>query len=337
MLQQVIDIFGVHAEYRLDIMRPEQTPATITCDVLGRFDRVLAESGPDAVLVHGDTSTAFAAALAAFYRKIPVGHVEAGLRTYDMHSPFPEEMNRVLISRLAELHFVPTEENRACLARENIRDNVFVTGNTVIDAFRTTLRPNYVFRDPTLAALSFEGRRTILLTAHRRENLGGPLENIFEAVRRLHDAFPDVQFVYPVHLNPRVRQPAYRMLGGLPRVMLLPPLDVEDLHNLLARITLVLTDSGGLQEEAPFFGVPVLVLRTQTERMEAVQAGTAEIVGVETDAIVWAARRLLTDPAAYARMACAKNPYGDGHASERIVAHLLAWQAQRGKPLAVLV
>ncbi len=325
MLQQVIDVFNIHVDYSLDIMRPDQTLFTITADILKGIEAPLQELRPDVVLVHGDTTSSLAAALSAFYLQIPVGHVEAGLRTNDRYRPFPEEMNRVLTGRIASLHFAPTKLNMDNLINEGVKQNVFLTGNTVIDAFRTTLRDDYVFRSEGLASLDFNSRRVILLTAHRRENFGQPLENIFRAVCRLHDEFPDVQFVYPVHPNPNVRQPAQHMLGGLSRVLLTAPLDVTEMHNLMARSYLVLTDSGGLQEEAPYCGIPVLVLRTETERPEAVQAGTVALTGVETNNIYNIAARLLTDTLAYAQMAEAINPYGDGHASERIVKHLLDW------------
>lgn len=325
MLQQVIDVFNIHVDYSLDIMRPDQTLFTITADILKGIEAPLQELRPDVVLVHGDTTSSLAAALSAFYLQIPVGHVEAGLRTNDRYRPFPEEMNRVLTGRIASLHFAPTKLNMDNLINEGVKQNVFLTGNTVIDAFRTTLRDDYVFRSEGLASLDFNSRRVILLTAHRRENFGQPLENIFRAVCRLHDEFPDVQFVYPVHPNPNVRQPAQHILGGLSRVLLTAPLDVTEMHNLMARSYLVLTDSGGLQEEAPYCGIPVLVLRTETERPEAVQAGTVALTGVETNNIYNIAARLLTDTLAYAQMAEAINPYGDGHASERIVKHLLDW------------
>lgn len=332
MLQSVIDAFKTRVDYSLDIMRPQQTLFTITTDILDKIAAPLQREKPDIVLVHGDTSTSFAAALAAFYLKIPVGHVEAGLRTYNPYSPFPEEMNRVLTGHIAALHFAPTEGNRQNLQKENVHGQVFVTGNTVIDALRLSLGARHPFQDKTLAALAaarFHGRRVVLLTAHRRENLGAPMEQIFTAVRRLHDDFADTQFIYPVHMNPQVKKPAEDILGGLERVTLLPPLGVTDMHGLIAQSFLVLTDSGGLQEEAPYCNVPVLVLRTETERPAAVKAGTVRVVGVEADTICKAAAKLLTDKAAYAKMANATNPYGDGHASERIVQHLLDWHAEQ--------
>ena len=326
MLQQVIDIFGTTVKYNLDIMRPRQTLTTITTSVLERLEPVLQEEKPDIVLVHGDTSTSFVAGLAAFYQQIPVGHVEAGLRTFDKYSPFPEEINRCLTGRLAELHFAPTENNRKNLANENLTENVFVTGNTVIDAFQTTVKENYQYKDEDVRAIDFTGKRCILMTAHRRENLGEPLENICRAVKRIVEEFPDIEVVYPVHMNPVVRETAASILGDLNRVHLIKPLDVEDMHNLMSRSFLVMTDSGGLQEEAPACGVPVLVLRTETERPEAVDAGTVKVVGVNEDVIYKNAKLLLTNTAEYEKMAKAVNPYGDGHASERIVKHIIEWK-----------
>ena len=270
MLDQVTAIFGVQADYDLNIMRPGQTLTTITCDILAGIENILKEVGPDVVLVHGDTSTSFVVALAAFYQQIPVGHVEAGLRTFNPYSPFPEEMNRCLTGRIASIHFAPTVKNEQNLKKEGILKNVFVTGNTVIDAFQTTVRKDYAFKAPELADFDPSTHRTILMTAHRRENLGKPLENICRAVSRLAADFPDVHVVYPVHLNPAVRQTVYAILGDQERIHLIEPVDVEDMHNLMARSYLVMTDSGGLQEEAPSCGVPVLVLRTETERPEAV-------------------------------------------------------------------
>lgn len=322
MLDQVTRIFGVNADYDLNIMQPGQTLTTITCGILQGIESVLQEAKPDVVLVHGDTSTSFVVALAAFYQQIPVGHVEAGLRTFNPYSPFPEEMNRCLTGRIASAHFAPTVKNAQNLRNEGIVKNVFITGNTVIDAFQTTVRENYDFKSPELKDFDPRAGRTILMTAHRRENLGKPLENICRAVRRLAEDYPDVQIVYPVHMNPAVRQTANAILGGVNRVRLIEPLDVEDMHNLMDRSYLVMTDSGGLQEEAPACGVPVLVLRTETERPEAVEAGTVKVVGVEEETIFREAVTLLTDKAKYDEMARAINPYGDGHASERIVQNI---------------
>lgn len=329
MLMQVMEIFGTRADHNLDIMRPEQTLTTITTQILEKLGPVLEGEKPDLVLVHGDTSTSFAAALAAFYRQIPVGHVEAGLRTFHRYAPFPEEINRCLTGRIAELHFAPTENNRRNLEAERITENVFVTGNTVVDAFRTTVKPDFCFKSAEVRELQLTGKRCILLTAHRRENLGEPLENICRAAARIAEEFPDVELVYPVHRNPAVARIVEPLLGRRNRVHLIAPLDVEDMHNLIARSYLVMTDSGGLQEEAPSCGVPVLVLRTETERPEAVEAGTVKVVGTGEKGICESARRLLTDREAYAKMANAVNPYGDGHACRRIVSHILQWDRAR--------
>jgi len=318
MLDQVLEIFGITPEYDLAIMRDRQTITTITTSVLEQIEPVLKDFTPNIVLVHGDTTTSMSAAMAAFYQQIPVGHVEAGLRTYNIYSPFPEEMNRKLISALGTYFFAPTQGNRAALEREGVTDHVYVTGNTVIDAFAYTVRDDYQFKDATLAGHDFS-QPTILLTAHRRENLGRPLENICHAVAQLLAAHPDLSVIYPVHLNPAVRETVWAILGDEPRAVLIDPIDVEDMHNAIGRSLLVMTDSGGLQEEAPHLGKPVVVLRTETERPEAVEAGTAVVVGVETDAIVGFVERLLTEPALYERMSTAVNPYGDGHASQRIV------------------
>ena len=321
MLDQVLDAFGVVPDYDLAIMKPRQTLETITTAVLENIGGVIDEEHPDIVLVHGDTTTSMAAALASFYKQVPVGHVEAGLRTYNIYSPFPEEMNRKLITALTTFFFAPTEGNRRALEKESVVENVYVTGNTVIDAFQYTTRDDYEFTNPDFAAHDFL-KPTVLMTAHRRENLGKPMENICDAVLELCRRHPDLQFVYPVHLNPAVRETVFAKLDGHPQVTLTDPVDVLDMHNAMARSVLVLTDSGGLQEEAPHLGKPVVVLRTETERPEAVEAGTAVVAGVERDVIVQIADELLTNQAAYDRMAMAINPYGDGHASERIVAAL---------------
>lgn len=329
MLDQVLDIFSVRPDYDLNIMKERQTLASITTGVVEGVAQVVEQCRPDIVLVHGDTTTSFAAALGAFYQKTPVGHVEAGLRTYNRYSPFPEEMNRTLTSRLAELHFAPTQRNAQALEKEGITQNVFVTGNTVIDAFATTVRPDYRFASPVLREAVQHTGPLVLMTAHRRENLGRPLENICRAVLELCSRYPALRFVYPVHPNPAVREPVQRMLGGHRQILLIDPLDVVEMHNMMARCTLVLTDSGGLQEEAPHLGKPVLVMRTETERPEAVEAGTARVVGVETEAIAAAVSHLLDDPAAYRAMAHAQNPYGDGHASRRITGHILEYFNQQ--------
>ena len=317
MLDGVLSVFGVAPDYDLDIMRPGQTLADITSRVLSGLGGVFESARPDLVLVHGDTTTTFAAALAAFYAKIPCGHVEAGLRTFDRWSPYPEEMNRRLAGQLCTLHFAPTARNAENLRREGVEGGVFVTGNTVIDALAYTARGEG-FSSPQLRALDFSGRRVIALTCHRRENYGRPMENIFAAVREIAERHPKVLIVYPVHLSPAVRECAARLLGGVANIALIEPLDAVDMHRLMARSYLVMTDSGGIQEEAPALGKPVLVLRRETERPEAVEAGTVALAGTETADIVRLAETLLADGAAYARMAHAVNPYGDGHACRRI-------------------
>ena len=319
MLDSALGYFGVKPDFDLNIMKRGQTLSSITADVIMGLESVLAESKPDLVLVHGDTTTSFAAALAAFYAKIPVGHVEAGLRTYDRYSPYPEEINRNLTSKLATLHFAPTELNRSNLAREGITENVFVTGNTVLDAFRYTVKPGYVFADEKLRSVDFDGRKVIALTAHRRENQNGGIADICRAVLELTKRHPELLFVYPVHLSPAVRDVVFPLLDGKPGVLLTDPVDVADMHNLIAKSFFVMTDSGGIQEEAPSFHKPVLVLRTETERPEAVASGTVKVVGTETSRVVSEAEALLSDPAEYGKMASAKNPYGDGHASEKII------------------
>lgn len=318
MLYQVMNAFGIREDYNLDIMREQQSLTTITTEILTKMESVLEKEKPDVVLVHGDTTSSCAAALAAFYQQIPVGHVEAGLRTGDIYSPFPEEMNRLLTDRISTYFFAPTEKNKMNLLAEGIRECVYVTGNTVIDAFAYTVKKDYVFRNKTLNDMDFDERKVILVTAHRRENIGQPLRNICNAVKRLANEYTEVVFIYPVHLNPAVRKVVFSMLDDMENVCLTEPIDVLDMHNLLARCYMVMTDSGGIQEEAPHFGKPVLVLRTETERPEAVEAGTVKVVGIEETAIYDEARRILDSGSTYNLMAQAINPYGDGHASERI-------------------
>lgn len=315
LLDAVLRVFDITPDYDLAVMKEGQTLFDVTSAVLCGMERVLEEASPDLVLVHGDTTTAFAAALAAYYKKIPVGHVEAGLRTGDLYAPYPEEFNRLAIGNLAAFHFSPTEDARANLLNEGkAPETVYVTGNTAIDALKTTVRVEY-----THPLLEICGkRRLILLTAHRRENVGAPMERIFSAVKTFAAAHEDVFFVYPVHPSPAVRKMAYAMLSSLPNVALTEPLSVVDFHNFMARATLVLTDSGGAQEEAPFFGVPVLVMRETTERPEGIRAGTAMLVGTEETKILQTLEALLSDAALYRRMATAKNPYGDGFASQKI-------------------
>ena len=330
MLDSVLEVFDVKPDWDLDIMTPRQTLSTITSKCLVGMDEAIDTLKPDMILVHGDTSTTFAGALSAFYHQVPVGHVEAGLRTYDKYSPYPEEMNRKLVTAIADLYFCPTENNRENLRREGITENVFVTGNTVIDALRTTVRENFVFATEALNRLPYESKKVVLVTCHRRENYGQPMEDIMSALAHIARTHEDVVLVYPVHLSPVVQECARRHLEGLPRVHLIPPLAADEMHNLMARCYLVLTDSGGLQEEAPALGKPVLVLRRETERPEAVQAGTAKLAGVSGEDIVSMAHTLITDPAAYAAMAHAVNPYGDGYACRRI-ADAILWHFGRGE------
>ncbi len=325
ILRQVIEAFNIKEDYNLDIMKECQTLTTITTSVLEKMDPVLREAKPDIVLVHGDTTTSFAAALAAFYQQIPVGHVEAGLRTGNIYSPFPEEMNRLLTGRIATYHFAPTKRNEENLKRENVGGSIFVTGNTVIDAFKTTVKDDYLFSNLILQEMDYNKYRVIVVTAHRRENLGEPLENICRAVKNLTEKYDDIKVVYPVHPNPAVREMVYGILSNNTQVELLEPLDVLDMHNLIARSYMVMTDSGGLQEEAPAFGKPVLVMRTETERPEAVEAGTVKVVGVKKADIFKKADELLSDSEKYAQMAKSVNPYGDGCASEKICNILLKW------------
>lgn len=328
MLDSVLNIFGLRPDYDLNIMEPRQTLSTITAKCLNGMDGVLEEAKPDLVLVHGDTSTTFAGALSAFYHKVPVGHVEAGLRTYDKWSPYPEEINRKLVGAIADLHFCPTASNRDNLARENIVTGVFLTGNTVIDALHTTVVKEFSFAENILNDLDYVNQKVILVTCHRRENYGQPMANIMTALRRVADAFPETELVYPVHLSPVVQEAARKYLDNHPRIHLIAPLDVREMHNLMARCHLVMTDSGGLQEEAPALGKPVLVLRRETERPEAVAAGTVRLAGVEEEAIFQMASQLLSNQNEYDKMAHAANPYGDGRACSRI-ADAIAWHFGR--------
>ncbi len=315
MLDQVLKAFDVQPDYDLAIMAPGQTLLDITTRILQRISEVLREVRPDVVLVHGDTSTAFVSALACFYMQIPVGHVEAGLRTYDIYSPFPEEFNRQAVGIVAKYHFSPTERAKANLLSEGKADtHIYVTGNTAIDALKHTVRADY--SHPALEWA--EGFRLIFITAHRRENLGEPMRQMFRAIRRVMEENPDIKALYPIHMNPAVRAAADAELRGCDRIRIIEPVDVIDCHNLMARSYLILTDSGGIQEEAPSLGKPVLVMRDTTERPEGVAAGTLKLVGTEEETIYTAFTRLLTDADAYAAMAKASNPYGDGFASRRI-------------------
>ncbi len=330
MLDSVLEVFDLKPDWDLNIMTPRQTLSTITSKCLIGMDEAVEAMKPDMILVHGDTSTTFAGALSAFYHKVPVGHVEAGLRTYDKYSPYPEEMNRKLVTSIADLYFCPTENNRENLRRESVTEGVFVTGNTVIDALRTTVVKDYCFTTEILNQLPYDSKKILLVTCHRREDYGQPMEEIMSALAEIVQTHEEVELVYPVHLSPVVQECARRHLEGLPRVHLIPPLAADEMHNLMARCYLVLTDSGGLQEEAPALGKPVLVLRRETERPEAVQAGTAKLAGVSGEDIVSMAHTLITDPAAYAAMAHAVNPYGDGYACRRI-ADAILWHFGRGE------
>ena len=325
MLDSVLEVFGVHPDWDLDIMTPRQTLSSITSKCLLGMEEAIGALKPDMILVHGDTSTTFAGALSAFYHQIPVGHVEAGLRTYDKYSPFPEEMNRVLVSGIADMYFCPTAGNRENLVREGHARNLFITGNTVIDALKTTVRQDYHFAGEELNRLPYDTKKILLVTCHRRENYGEPMKNIMLALRQIAESHQDVELVYPVHLSPVVREAVDTYLRGAPRVHLIDPLPADEMHNLIARCYLVLTDSGGLQEEAPALGKPVLVLRWETERPEAVSAGTVKLAGVVQDDIVTMAERLIAGKSAYAEMAQAVNPYGDGNACRRI-ADAIEWR-----------
>ncbi len=315
MLDQVLETFGVKPDYDLSIMKERQTLFDVTVNILERIRDVLEKERPDVVLVHGDTSTTFVTALACFYLQIAVGHVEAGLRTYNIHSPYPEEFNRQAVGIVAKYHFAPTELSRGNLLREGKNaDDIYVTGNTAIDALKTTVRADYAHPELEWA----KGSRLIMLTAHRRENLGEPMYHMFRAIRRIVDEHPDVKVIYPIHMNPVVRKAASDVLGDDDRIHIIEPLDVLDFHNFMDRSYLILTDSGGIQEEAPSLGKPVLVMRDTTERPEGLQAGTLKLVGTDENVIYTEFKKLLEDPAAYEAMSRASNPYGDGHACERI-------------------
>lgn len=315
MLDQVLEAFDVVPDYDLSIMKDKQTLFDITTNILNRIKEVLEEIKPNVVLVHGDTTTTFVTALACFYLQIPVGHVEAGLRTYNIYSPYPEEFNRQAVSIISQYNFAPTDISKQNLLSEGKPENsIFVTGNTAIDALKTTVREDY--RHPELDWAN--GSRLILITAHRRENLGDPMKHMFRAIRRVMDEHHDVKAIYPIHMNPVVRKTAAEILGDDERIHIIEPLDVLDFHNFMARSYMILTDSGGIQEEAPSFGKPVLVMRDTTERPEGIAAGTLKLVGTSEETIYAEFKRLLTDRSAYDDMAMASNPYGDGHACERI-------------------
>ena len=320
MLDQVLDAFHVVPDYDLSIMRDKQNLFDITTNVLQKIRSVLESEQPDVVLVHGDTSTTFAAALACFYLHIPVGHVEAGLRTYDLDAPYPEEFNRQAVSIVSRYNFAPTELAKNNLLREGKKpETIYVTGNTAIDALKTTVREDYNHPELEWA----QGSRLVLMTAHRRENLGKPMEQMFRAIRRVVEEHPDVKLLYPIHMNPAVREPAKAILGGCDRIRMIDPLDVMDFHNFMSRSFLILTDSGGIQEEAPSLGKPVLVMRDTTERPEGVAAGTLRLVGTDEKRVYESFTELLDDPSAYESMSKASNPYGDGFASKRIAEILI--------------
>lgn len=317
MLDQVLETFDIKPDYDLNIMKQGQTLGDVTTRALTGLEEVIKEARPDIVLVHGDTTTTFAGALAAFYNQVAIGHVEAGLRTDNKYSPYPEEMNRQMVDRLSDMYFAPTEISKNNLLKENINESkIYITGNTAIDAMSTTVDKNYTHKELEWIK---PGERMILLTAHRRENLGEPMRHIFRAIKRIVDEFDDVKVIYPIHMNPKVREVANEVFDGDDKVKLIEPLEVFDFHNFQNKSYIILTDSGGIQEEAPSLGKPVLVLRDTTERPEGISAGTLKLVGTDEDIIYEETKRLLTDNKEYERMSKASNPYGDGHASERIV------------------
>ncbi|MCT8975803.1 UDP-N-acetylglucosamine 2-epimerase (non-hydrolyzing) [Clostridium sp. CX1] len=333
MLDQVLELFNIQPDFDLNIMKAKQSLTGITTRVLEGLEEVFIKEKPDLVLVHGDTTTTFAGALAAFYQKIKVGHVEAGLRTYDKYFPFPEEMNRKLTGAAADLHFAPTVGSRNNLLREGIDPkDIFITGNTVIDAMEFTVEEEYNFSNDELNTIDYNGKKVIMVTAHRRENWGKGIENICNSLKTIVKENHDVELVYLVHLNPVVKDVVQKILGGIERVHLLSPLDTKETHNLMNKCYMVMTDSGGLQEEAPHLGKPVLVLRDVTERPEAVEAGTVELVGTDVNVLVSTANRLIRNKEEYDKMSKAINPYGDGKASERIVAAILEYfNIEKGK------
>lgn len=324
MLDQVLELFHIKPDYDLNIMASGQTLYDITTRALNGLKEVIEDAKPDMVLVHGDTTTTFAGALAAFYAQVPVGHVEAGLRTGNKYSPYPEEMNRKLTGSIADMHFAPTSTSKENLLKENVNpEAIMVTGNTVIDALQTTVKANYEFADAEFNKIFARGNRLILMTTHRRENLGEPMRNVYKALRMVLETHADVEAIFPVHKNPKVREIVQEELGGLERVHLIEPMDYEPFANLMGKVDIVLTDSGGIQEEAPALGKPVLVLRDTTERPEAVDAGTVKLVGTGYEDVLREANLLLDDPAHYQKMAEAANPYGDGKACERIIRAIL--------------
>jgi len=326
MLDQVIKIFDIVPDYDLKIMKTNQSLEYITSSIMSKLGQVIDKEKPDLILVHGDTTTCLVSSLTSFYKKVPIGHVEAGLRTFDMYSPFPEEINRKLVGSLASLHFAPTLSNKNNLLKEGIDEkNIIITGNTVIDALNTTITTNYTFEQEELNKIDYNNKRIITITAHRRENIGKPLENICNAILTLAKQYDDILFIYAVHLNPAVKNIVYPMLQNKSNILLIPPVNVRDLHNLMKRSYLIMTDSGGLQEEAPSLGKPVLVLRKETERPEAIKAGTVKLTGTNTNDIIADTKLLLDDTTFYKKMATAVNPYGNGHASEKIIDAILSY------------
>lgn len=327
MLDQVLDAFNIKPDYDLNIMKHNQTLGDVTTNALNGLEKIIQKIKPDIVLVHGDTTTTFAGALASFYNQVAIGHVEAGLRTYNKYSPYPEESNRQMVTVLADMHFAPTKISKDNLLKENIdKEKIYVTGNTVIDAMKTTVNKSYANPDIKWA----EDSKLILLTAHRRENIGKPMENVFKAVKRIVDEFEDVKVIYPIHLNPKVREIANKIFANCDRIKLIEPLEVVDFHNFQNKSYIILTDSGGIQEEAPSLGKPVLVLREVTERPEGIEAGTLKLVGTDEDLIYKETKKLLTDKKEYEKMSKAHNPYGDGKASKRIVDAIIEKFNKRG-------
>ncbi|MCD8005180.1 MAG: UDP-N-acetylglucosamine 2-epimerase (non-hydrolyzing) [Oscillospiraceae bacterium] len=332
ILDPVLRLFHIQPQFDLNVMEPGQSLSVLTSRVLAGLEPALERAKPDFILVHGDTASTLAGALAGFYHQIPVGHVEAGLRTGNRYAPFPEEVNRTLVSHIASVHFCPTAVNRGNLRREGVEQDIYVTGNTVIDAIQSIVEKDIPFTDPCLQGLDYDSRKVLLVTCHRRENYGAPMEHIFSALRALAERYPEVELVYPMHPAPAVRRPAERLLGGHPRIHLLEPLDVQEMYRLLRRCYMVLSDSGGLQEEAPSLGKPVLVLREDTERPEAVEAGTVKLAGTQGERILSLASELIESPAAYSRMARAVNPYGDGQACGRILDGVEFYLGLRDRP-----
>lgn len=332
MLDQVLELFNIIPDYDLNIMKSKQSLTTITTSVLEGLEEVFEKENPDIILVHGDTTTTFAGGLAAFYKQIKVGHVEAGLRTFDKYFPYPEEMNRKLTGAIADLHFAPTTASRKNLLNEGVNPkDIFVTGNTVVDAMEYTVEENYVFENEELNRIDYKGKKVIMVTAHRRENWDGGIENICKALKKIVEENKDVELVYLVHLNPIVKDVVYKELNGVDRIHLLPPLDTKETHNLMNKSFMIMTDSGGLQEEAPHLGKPVLVLRDVTERPEAVEAGTVKLVGTDINNIIQNANELINDETVYNTMSRAINPYGDGEAAERICHSILYYFGLKDK------